>query len=48
MSRSLGIQRILPTQRADGSVVTVIKPEVVHEYNRHRGGVDTVDQLRGN
>jgi hypothetical protein len=35
-------------QRSHGITVTIIKPEVVHEYNRHRGGVDTIDQLRGN
>ena len=35
-------------QREGGSTVTIVKPEVVHEYNRHRGGVDTIDQLRGN
>jgi hypothetical protein len=35
-------------ERDDGSVITVIKPAVVHDYNLHRGGVDVVDQLRGN
>ena len=35
-------------QREGGSTVTIVKPEVVHEYNRNRGGVDTVDQLKGN
>ena len=34
--------------RSDGTEVTIIKPKVVHEYNLHRGKVDTVDQLRGN
>jgi Transposase IS4 len=34
--------------RSDGTEVTVIKPKVVHDYNLHRGKVDTVDQLRGN
>jgi hypothetical protein len=34
--------------RGDGTEVTVIKPKVVHDYNLHRGKVDTVDQLRGN
>ena len=33
--------------RSDGTDVTVIKPKVVHDYNLHRGKVDTVDQLRG-
>jgi hypothetical protein len=35
-------------QREGDSTVTIVKPEVVHEYNRNRSGVDTVDQLRGN
>jgi hypothetical protein len=35
-------------QRGGDSTVTIVKPEVVHEYNRHRSGVDTIDQLRGN
>src|ERR1700712_1162742 len=35
-------------QREGDSTVTIVKPEVVHEYNRCRSGVDTVDQLRGN
>jgi hypothetical protein len=35
-------------QRGDDTTITVTKPKVVHEYNLHRGGVDTVDQLRGN
>ena len=35
-------------QREGDSTVTIVKPEVVHEYNRHRSGVDTIDQLRGN
>jgi len=35
-------------QRGDNTMVTVTKPRVVHEYNLCRGGVDTVDQLRGN
>ena len=35
-------------ERSDGSSVTKVKPTVVHEYNLHRGGVDTVDQLHGN
>ena len=35
-------------QRSDGSTVTITKPKVVHEYNLHRGGVDTLDQLRSN
>ena len=35
-------------QKAGDSSVTIVKPEAVHEYNRHRSGVDTVDQLRGN
>lgn len=34
--------------RGDDTTITVTKPKVVHEYNLHRGGVDTVDQLRGN
>jgi hypothetical protein len=34
--------------RSDGTEVTVVKPKVVHDYNLHRGKVDTVDQLRGN
>jgi hypothetical protein len=34
--------------RSDGTDVTIIKPKVVHDYNLHRGKVDTVDQLRGN
>ena len=35
-------------QRGGDSTVTIVKPEVVHGYNRNRSGVDTVDQLRGN
>jgi Transposase IS4 len=31
----------------DGTTVPMTKPMVVDEYNRHRGGVDTVDQLHG-
>ena len=31
----------------DGTIVPMTKPMVVDEYNRHRGGVDTVDQLHG-
>ena len=34
--------------RSDGTEVTVVKPKVVHDYNLHRGKVDTVDQLRSN
>jgi hypothetical protein len=34
--------------RGDGTSVTMVKPKVVHDYNLHRGKVDTVDQLRGN
>jgi hypothetical protein len=26
----------------------ITKPKVVHDYNLHRGGVDTIDQLHGN
>jgi hypothetical protein len=29
--------------RGDGTEVSVIKPKVVHDYNLHRGMVDTVD-----
>jgi hypothetical protein len=35
-------------QRGEDTTITVTKPKVVHEYNLHRGGVDTIDQLRGN
>ena len=35
-------------QRDDDTVVTITKPKTVHDYNLHRGKVDTVDQLRGN
>ena len=35
-------------QRDNDTVVTITKPKAVHDYNLHRGKVDTVDQLRGN
>ena len=35
-------------RRDDETTVTITKPKVVHDYNLHRGKVDTVDQLRGN
>lgn len=34
--------------RNDGSIVTITKPKVVHEYNIHRGEVDRADQLHTN
>jgi hypothetical protein len=45
---NVGITVSFDQQRSDGSTVTVTKPEVVHQYNLHRGGVDTIDQLQGN
>jgi hypothetical protein len=38
----------LKEERSDGTTVIKVKPKVVHEYNLHRGGVDTADQLHGN
>ena len=50
LTNHMGVDKMISfdQQRGADSTVTIVKPEVVHEYNLHRGGVDTIDQLRGN
>ena len=50
LTNQIGVDKMVAfdQQREGDSTVTIVKPEVVPEYYRHRGGVDTIDQLRGN
>ena len=50
LTNHMGVNSVVSfnQQRGSDSTITIVKPEVVHEYNRNRSGVDTVDQLRGN